>query len=87
MIRLPQGYIQIIGQRVHIYTTDHDGQLAFLVVPYAEETVQSLAAPNVQVAKPSLETDVKKASLLSNPRKRALGPSNHQVGKRGITTC
>ena len=57
MIRLPQEYIQIIGQRAHIYETDHAGRLAFLVAPYAEESVHSEA--KLRVAKPSLETEIK----------------------------
>jgi hypothetical protein len=43
MIRLPQEYVQIIGQRADIYKTDHEGQPAFLVVPFAEVSAQSTA--------------------------------------------
>jgi hypothetical protein len=59
MIRLPQEYFQIIGQRAHIYETDHDGRPAFLGVPYGEESAHSIAESKLQVAKPSLETDIK----------------------------
>jgi hypothetical protein len=57
MIRLPQEYIQIIGQRAHIYKTDHDGQPAFLVVPYTQESAQLKAGSKSKVSKPSLETE------------------------------
>jgi len=57
MIRLPQEYIQIIGQRAHIYKTDHDGQPAFLVVPYTQESAQPMAESKSKVSKPSLETE------------------------------
>jgi hypothetical protein len=56
MIRLPKKYSKIIGQRAHVYQTDHDGQLAFLVVPYAEEGRSSLAESKPRVSKPGLET-------------------------------
>jgi hypothetical protein len=59
MIRLPQEYSQIIGQRAHIYETDHEGQPAFLVVPFLPDTAQPIAERDSQVAKLSLETDIK----------------------------
>jgi hypothetical protein len=84
MIRLPQEYVQIIGQRAHIYKTDHDGQPAFLVVPYAEASAQS-AASKSRVSKPSLETEAEsrlsalesqiaelKSLLLTNQNQKAL---------------
>ena len=57
MIRLPQEYIQIIGQRALIYKTDHDGQPAFLVVPYTQESAQLTAESKPKVPKLSLETE------------------------------
>jgi hypothetical protein len=56
MIRLPQEYVEIIGQRAHVYKTDHDGQPAFLVVPYTQESARS-AQLKSKVSKLSLETD------------------------------
>ena len=58
MVRLPQEYLDIIGLRTQIYKTDYDGRLAFLIVPYEEETAQLTAKPNSKVSKLSLETDV-----------------------------
>ena len=58
MIRLPQEYVQIIGQRADIYKTDHEGQLAFLVVPYTEVSAQSTAESKSRVSKLGLETEV-----------------------------
>ena len=60
LIRLPQEYVQIIGQMAHVNKTDHDGQPAFLVVPYTQESAQSKAESKSRVSKPSLETDTKK---------------------------
>jgi hypothetical protein len=57
MIRLPQQYIQIKGQRAHIYKTDQDGQPAFLVVPYTQEGAQLKAESKSKVSKLSLETE------------------------------
>ena len=56
MIRLPQECEEIIGQRAHVYKTDHDGQSAFLVVPYTQESAQS-ANSKLKVSKLSLETE------------------------------
>jgi hypothetical protein len=56
MIRLPQEYVEIIGQRAHVYKTDHDGQPAFLVVPYTQESARS-AQSKSKVSKLSLETE------------------------------
>jgi hypothetical protein len=44
MIRLPQECSEIIGQRAHVYKTSHDGQPAFLVVPYIQESAQAMTA-------------------------------------------
>jgi hypothetical protein len=56
MIRLPQEYSEIIGQRAHVYKTDHEGQPAFLVVPYTQESPQLTAEPKSRVAKLGLGT-------------------------------
>jgi hypothetical protein len=56
MIRLPQECEEIIGQRAHVFKTDHDGQPAFLVVPYTQESAQSTVETKSKVSKPSLET-------------------------------
>jgi hypothetical protein len=58
MIRLPQEYVQIIGQRADIYKTDHEGQPALLVVPFAEVSAQSTAESKSRVSKLDLETEV-----------------------------
>jgi hypothetical protein len=58
MIRLPQEYSEIIGLRAHIYKTDYDGRLAFMVVPYSKDKAQLASKPNSKVSKLSLETDV-----------------------------
>ena len=58
MIRLPQEYVQIIGQRADIYKTDHEGQPAFLVVPYIEISAQSTAESKSRISKLGLETEV-----------------------------
>ncbi|MGA3198295.1 MAG: hypothetical protein ABSD89_02700 [Halobacteriota archaeon] len=57
MIGLPREYIWVIGQRAHIYKTDHDGQPAFLVVPYAQESAQLTAGSKPKVSTLSLETE------------------------------
>ena len=57
MIRLPLEYSQIIGQRAHVYKTDHDRQLAFLLVPYTEATSQLATESKSRVSKLSLETE------------------------------
>ena len=57
MIRLPQEYSEIIGQIAHVYKTDHEGQPAFLVVPYTQESAQ-LVELKPKVSKLSLETGV-----------------------------
>jgi hypothetical protein len=57
IIRLPQEYVEIIGQRAHIYKTDHDGRPAFLVVPYTPDSGQLTAESKSRVSKLSLETD------------------------------
>jgi len=59
MIRLPQEYAEIIGQRAHVYKTDQDGQPAFLVVPYTQESAQLTAESKPKVSKLSLETEAK----------------------------
>ena len=56
MIRLPQEYTQLIGQRADIYKADHDGQPAFLVVPYNQESSQ-LTQSKTKVSKLGLETE------------------------------
>ncbi len=57
MIRLPQEYVQIIGQRARVYKTDHDGQPAFLVVPYTQESAKLMAESQSKVSKLGLETE------------------------------
>jgi hypothetical protein len=57
MIRLPQEYTQIIGQKAHVYKTDHNGEPAFLVVPYTEASAQSTAESKSRVSKLGLETE------------------------------
>jgi hypothetical protein len=43
-----------------VYKTDHDGQPAFLVVPYTQESAAQLTAESkLRVSKLSLETDTK----------------------------
>ena len=58
MIRLPQEYAEIIGLKAHIYKTDYDGRLAFLVVPYSKDKAQLAIKPKSKVSKLSLETRV-----------------------------
>ena len=45
----------MIGQRTEIYGTDHNGQLAFLVIPHED---RDYGVQRPRVSKPSLETDV-----------------------------
>ena len=70
MIRLPQEYVKIVGQRAHIYKTDHEGQAAFLVVPYIQESAQLRAESKPRVSKLSLETEAESriCSRISNRR-------------------
>ena len=58
MIRLPQEYAEIIGLKAHIYKTDYDGRLAFMVVPYSKDTTQLITKPKSKVSKLSLETGI-----------------------------
>jgi hypothetical protein len=57
MVRLPQECSEIIGQRAHVYKTNHDGQPAFLVVPHIQESEHLMAESKSKVSKLSLETD------------------------------
>jgi hypothetical protein len=54
MIRLPQEYIDLIGQQAYIYKTDYEGEPAFLIVPQVEEDRNPESKS--RVSKPSLET-------------------------------
>jgi len=57
MVRLPKECISIVGLRAHIYKTGHDGQPAFLVVPYTQESAQLMAESKSKVSKLGLETE------------------------------
>ena len=92
VIRLPQEYTQIIGQKAHVYKTDHNGEPAFFVVPYTEASAQSTAESKSRVSKLGLETEAEscisalesqitelKSLLLANKNQKASqSPLFHQ---------